>query len=304
MKLKQRLTGLIAATHTPMHSDGSVNLHRIGQLTERLIGDGVSGLYVCGSTGEGVSMSNAERMAVAEAFIKSASNRVPVIVQVGCNSLPDAAELAAHARKAGASAISATPPSYFKPNSVSTLATCMGLIAAAAPDLPFYYYHIPTMTGVAVDMPEFLRHAATVIPTLAGIKFTSFAIHEFQACVDLDGGKFDCLYGHDEMLLESMSIGARGAVGSTYTFAAPLYRRIIAAFDKGDLKEARRLQGLSVAFIRIVVKFRGLAGIKAAMKICGFDCGPVRLPLQTLSDAEMQAMEQELSAIGFFQWVR
>ena len=108
-----KLEGLIAATFTPMNSDGSLALSRVAPMVDRLISDGVSGLYVCGSTGEGPSLSTQERFEVAASFVSASRGRVPVVVQVGHNSLAEAATLAAHAERIGAQAISATPPSYF-----------------------------------------------------------------------------------------------------------------------------------------------------------------------------------------------
>jgi N-acetylneuraminate lyase len=299
-----RLTGLIAATFTPMHADGSLNLAAVPAMVDQLISDGVSGLYVVGSTGEGVSMTGAERKQTAEAFVRATGRRIPVVVQVGHNSIAEARELAAHAEKIGADGVSATPPSYFKPANIDLLVKCVAEIAGGAPDLPFYYYNIPVVTGVSFDMVEVMRRCGDAVKNFRGIKYTAPTLWEYQSLVELDGGRFDCLYGTDEMLLSSLVIGARGAVGTTYNMAAPLYNGIIAAFERGDLAEARRLQGLSVAFIRIAVKYRALPAFKAMMKMIGHDCGPFRLPHQSLTTAEAAALQQELQAIGFFGWAR
>ena len=104
-----RLEGLIAATFTPIDGSGSVNLGAVAPMVDQLIAEGVTGLYVCGSTGEGLSLTGAERREVAAAFIEAADGRVPVVVQVGHNSLAEAAQLADHARQAGADVISDYP---------------------------------------------------------------------------------------------------------------------------------------------------------------------------------------------------
>lgn len=300
----RRLTGLVAAVHTPMHADGSLNPALVGPLTDRLIAEGVAGLYVNGSTGEGPSLTGGERRRNAEAFVRAAAGRVPVIIQVGHNSLAEARELAAHAQAAGADAVSATPPSYFKPGSTDALARCMAEIAAGAPGLPFYYYHIPAITGVAADVVGFLRRGADCIPTLAGVKYTAPTLHEYQACVELDGGRFDVLYGTDEMLLSAAAVGARGAVGSTYNFAAPLFNRLLAAVGRGDGAEARRCQSRAVAMVREIVGYRPLPALKAVMALTGMDCGPTRLPLETLTPEESAGLRRGLEAVGFFDWAR
>ncbi len=287
-----------------MHEDGSLDLARIPQIVEHLVNDRVAGLYVNGTTGEGPSLTGGERRAAAEAYVRAAGRRLPVIVQVGHNSLFEARELAAHAQAIGADAVSATPPMYFRPAGVGELVTCMADVASAAPDLLFFYYHIPRMTRVELDMVEFLQRAAERIPNFAGIKFSCSNLHEFQACVEFAADRWAVFFGYDEMLLSALVVGARAAVGSTYNFAAPLYHRLIEAFERGNLPEARRLQGLSVAMVRVLLHYRGMAGLKAAMKLVGRDCGPTRRPLIALTDAELEAMRRELQSIGFFDFVR
>ena len=302
--MKRDFTGLIAASFTPMHEDGSVNLDRIGAIVDHLVRDGVAGVYVAGSTGEGISLTSQERRQVAEAIIRSAKGRLSVIVHVGHNSLREARELAAHAQQIGADAISAVAPSYFKPTSVEVLVDCMAEIASAAPKLPFYGYHIPSLTGIRLDPAEFLRQAAKCVPNLGGLKFTAPEIEEYQACLDLAKGRFTIFYGRDEMLLSALSVGARAAIGSTYNFATPLYRRLIEAFDRGDIQEARRCQALAAKMIRTIERYPIMPGLKAVMKIIGVDCGPTRLPLAALNSKQIKMLKRELEEIGFFQWAR
>lgn len=301
---KFQLRGLIAATFTPFHADGSLELRRIQPVIDAVIAQGASGLYVCGSTGEGPLLSTAERLRVAEASVQAARGRVPVVIQVGHNSIEEARGIAAHAQRIGADAISATPPGYFKPDSLDNFIACIAHIAGGAPKLPFYYYHIPVLSGVRFDMVEFLRQGGPRIPTLRGIKFSDALLYEMLACIEFDGGKYDILFGIDEMLLGGLAFGARGAVGSTFNFAAPLYRKIIAAFEAGDLAEARRLQSLSAEMVRIIVGNGGRGGLKATMQFVGADSGHSRLPTVTTTPAQRAKMKQELAALGFFEWAR
>lgn len=300
--MARHLTGLIAATFTPMHADGSLALDRVRPLVDHLIRQGVESLFVCGTTGEGPSMTVEERQAVAGAFVEAASGRLPVIVQVGHTSLAEARRLADHARKIGADAISAVAPSYFKPASVDALVGCLREITAAAPELPFYYYHIPSMTGITLDLFELLRRAPKELPSMAGIKYTAPMLDELLALVRFDPRRYDVYFGRDEMLLAGLAVGVRGAIGSTYNFAGRLYRRLIDAFDRGDLDEARACQAHAVAMVRAVLRYRGNSGLKATMKLVGQDCGPVRLPQVALDAAETAALEGELESIGFFEW--
>ena len=299
-----RLTGLIAATFTPMRADRTLNLDLVPAMVDHLATQGIGGLYVVGSTGEGVSLAGAERRAAAEAFVAAAKGRMPVVVQVGHNSLAEARELASHAEQIGAAAISATPPHYFKPDSLETLAACVAEVAGGAPETPFYYYHVPHISGANFSMFEFLRVAAERLPTLAGIKYTAPTLYDMQACINYDHGRFDILFGVDEMLLAGLAMGARGAVGSTYNYAAPLYRRVIREYSTGDMDEARLWQERAAAMVRVILRHRGLAGQKAVMQLIGLDCGPTRLPVADISDSERIVLRTELAALGYFEWIR
>lgn len=301
MKLN-RLTGLIAATYTPLNDDGSLRLDQVGPMVEHLLESGVTGLYVCGSTGEGMSLSGEERRAVAEAYVKAASGRVPVIVQVGHNSLVEARQLAEHAQDIGADVVSATCPSYFKVADVTSLVDCMSEVAGGAPGLPFYYYHIPILTGSTLNVVDFLRRGGDSITNLAGLKYTDTKLHEFQQCVELDDGRFDVVWGCDEMLLGAVATGSRGAIGSTYNIAAPLYRRVVDAFEGNDLPEARRLQSLSVSMIDTLNHFPFHAAMKAVLGMNGFNVGRCRLPQGRLSESDISTLRTELQSIGFFEW--
>ncbi len=303
---KFKLRGLVAATFTPFRADGSVNYPRIKPQINQLIADGVAGLYVLGSTGEGPLLTTEERLKVAEASVKAAAGRVPVVVQVGHNSVVEASGFAAHAQAIGADAISSTPASYFKPTSLDNLLDGVAEIAAAAPKLPFYYYNIPGLNGVRYDMEQLLRRGGPRIPTLRGVKFSDTMLSELQACVECDGGKYDIVFGCDEMLLSGLVVGVQGAVGSQYNFAAPHYRRIIAAYNRSDMAEARRLQFLAGELVRVIVASHGggRGGFKTVMKLIGQDCGPSRLPIATSTPAETARLRRDLTRFGFFKWGR
>ena len=295
-----KIEGLIAACFTPFYEDGSLNKPMIPILVDKLLADGVKGIFICGSNGEGPNMTTEERMIVAAEFVRAARKRLLIIVHVGHSCIADAKVLSAHAAKMGADAFSSVAAFYFKPVSVHNLANCMAEIAGAAPALPFYYYHIPHLTGIGMDMIELLKYAAPLIPNLAGIKYTASTIHEYQICLNYEKGRFDILYGLDELLLPAITIGAKGAIGSTYTFAAPLYLKTIEAFNNGDLELARSNHAYLVEVIRVLVKYPPIPGQKAIMKMLGWDLGPSRLPLVTLNDESFNKFYKELDELSFF----
>jgi len=298
-----KITGLIAATFAAYHEDGTINLEIIPAIVDKMINDGLSGVFICGTNGEGPNLTIDERMKIAAAYVKAANKRILVLVHVGHSSIAECRKLASHAEEIGADAISSVAAFYFKPSNVKNLVDSMAAIAAAAPNTPFYYYNIPTLTGVALDMIEFLAQAEEAIPTLAGIKYTASTLHEYQACLNYKDGKFDILFGFDEMLLPALAVGAKGAIGSTYTFAAPLYLKVMQLYNEGKSEEAAAMQLHSVNMVRCLVKYPPIPAQRAIMKMEGFELGKCRLPLVPLNNEEEAKFKAALEEINFFNVV-
>lgn len=296
------LSGLVAAPFTPFLPDGELALGTIPKLARLLARNRVSAAFICGTTGEGVSLTVDERHQVAEVWRKTLPGEVKLIVHVGCSSLGESRELARHAQEIGADAIASIAPSFFKPAGPDALVAWCGKVAEAAPNLPFYYYHMPAMTGVPIPAADFLAHVNGQIPSLAGVKFTDEDLLDFTRTRELGDGRHTILFGRDEILLDGLERGAPGAVGSTYNYAAPLFHRIIDAHAAGNLEEARQHQKRALQFIDILNEFGGLPAGKAIMKLIGVDCGPVRLPLTSLDPAKENELRRRLQEIGFFDY--
>ena len=296
------LHGLVPATPTPFHAGGSLNLAAIEQQAAHLLQNGIGAVFIGGTTGESSSLSLDERRALAQRWSEVArGTALRIVVHVGANCLADARLLAEQAQQLGASAIAALAPSYFKPRSVEALIACCADIAAAAPETPFYYYDIPGMTGIALPVPEFLEKAGAQIPTLAGVKFSNPDLMAYLQC--LQGGRWDMPWGLDEWMLGALATGARGFIGSTYNFAAPLYHRLLAAFERGDLAAARAEQHRSAQLIALLARHGFIGAAKAVMAMLGIEVGPARLPNGRLSRAQTNALRTELEALGFFEWL-
>ena len=197
--MKSKLSGLIAAPCAPMHADGSINVDVVPAYAEHLRRAGVAGVFVNGTTGESLSLSPQERVQLAEAWAKVCGPDLKLIVHVGDNALPVSRDLAAHATQIGAAAIGAMPPSFFKP-AAGAVADWCAAVADAAPEMPFYYYHIPSMTGVSVRMVDLFPLAGR-ISSFAGAKYTFEDLLDYQMAVDAEGGRFDVLFGREERLL-------------------------------------------------------------------------------------------------------
>ena len=296
-----KLTGLIAAPLTPFDAQANLAPERIPAYAAYLRDHGVAGVFVNGSTGESLSLSVPERKAAAEAW-QAAKGTLKHVVHVGANSVVEARELAAHAQAIGADAIGAMPPCFFKASLAGVIDYCEA-VAAAAPALPFYYYHIPGMTRVELSVRELLEQGERRIPTLAGAKFTFENLMDFQQAIDYKNGRFDLLFGRDEMLLNGLAAGAVGAVGSTYNFMAGVYLKIIAAFQANDLATARLWQARSQQLVNVLQESgSGIACCKAIMGLAGIDCGPCRIPLPRFGTAKMAWLKCRIDQIGLFRW--
>ncbi len=293
------LTGLVAAPHTPFHADGSLRLDTIVRQSEILKTNGITGAFICGSTGESHSLTTAERMQVGEAWKRALrASDMKLIVHAGHNCVEDARSLAAHAQRIGAHAVAVMAPCYFKPATVDDLLDFCAPVAAAAPELPFYFYDIPALTGVNLPMVEFLRKGGARIPNLAGLKFTSTNLMSLQQCLELEDGRFNILFGVDESLLAGLALGVPGAVGSTFNYAAPLYHELMAAFNDGDLMTAQALQMKSVKLVEVLCQYGVLPAGKAIMGMLGADCGPARPPVRRLSEREIASLRQQIESMG------
>lgn len=295
------LTGLLAAPFTPMKPDGSLNLGLVPAYYRFLKSNGVSGAFICGSTGEGVSLTLKEKKQVAEAWAHcgAADGDFTIMPLLGGTCITDCVELARHAQEIGLDAVSFTSPFYFKPANVEMLAECIATIAGSVPEMPFYYYHIPVLTGVGFAMIDLLKEIDGRVPNFAGIKYTHEDFMDFQSCLNFRDGKYDMLWGRDENMLSALAIGAKGAVGSTFNYAAPLYHRLIDAFGQGDMAGAAALQQQSIDMIRLLGKYGGISVGKAYMQLVGMDCGGFRLPVRNMGASQVASFRADVAALNF-----
>lgn len=251
-----------------------------------LAATGVQWAFVGGTTGESVKMSVAERKSLFEAWAKT---KLQLIAHVGAEALADSHDLAVHAVQHGARAVAAMPPTFFKPASAEALGAWMATVCAAAPDLPCYYYHIPSMTGVATSysMLDFVKAVEPLSPNFAGVKYTGLYTYpgfmDAQKVMDYKGGKYEVFSGREEMMLEALSIGVKGHVGSQFNFAGDLYNELRTSFAKEGLTAAsqKKLRGLQLRSLSLIDAWKAPADVNGAkffMTLAGVPVGDARLP--------------------------
>ena len=298
---KNCIEGMVAAPFTPLHQDGSLNLTIVPAYYNMLKANGVKGAFICGSTGEGVSLTFEEKKQVANAWAALTKNdkSFTLILFIGGLCLQDSKNLAIYCKEIHVDAVSMTAPFYFKPANVQLLAECCIEVAAVVPDLPFYYYHIPVLTGVNFPMYDLLTLIDDAIPNFAGIKYTHEDFMDFLSCINFKQGKYDMLWGRDENMLSALALGSKGFVGSTFNYAAPLYHNLIHAFQNGDLIAANQFQQQSVDMIKLLGKHGGMGVGKAYMKLMGLDCGDFRLPIKKMSKETWASFKNDTEQIKF-----
>lgn len=298
----EKIKGLIDAPFTPFHEDGSLNLAPIPEYAALLARNGLKGVFINGSSGEGYMLTEEERMQLAEAWMAAVPEDFKVIVHVGSTSVMSSRRLAEHAQKIGAWGIGAMATPFPKIGSIEQLCRYCEEIASAAPELPFYYYHIPAFNGAFLSMYDFLKAVDGRIPNFAGIKYTFESLYEYNRCRRYQNGKFDMLHGQDETILPCLAMGgAQGGIGGTTNYNGRCLTSILEAWEKGDLEKARQLQDFAQDVIDVICNFRGnIVGGKRIMKLIGLDLGPNRVPFMSVTEEEEQELRRQLEAIDFF----
>lgn len=298
----EKIKGLIDAPFTPFHEDGSLNLTPIPEYAALLARNGLKGVFINGSSGEGYMLTEEERMQLAEAWMAAVPKDFKVIVHVGSTSVMSSRRLAEHAQKIGAWGIGAMATPFPKIGNIEQLCRYCEEIASAAPELPFYYYHIPAFNGAFLSMYDFLKAVDGRIPNFAGIKYTFESLYEYNRCRRYQNGKFDMLHGQDETILPCLAMGgAQGGIGGTTNYNGRCLTGILEAWEKGDLEKARQLQDFAQDVIDVICNFRGnIVGGKRIMKLIGLDLGPNRVPFMSVTDEEEQELRRQLEAIDFF----
>lgn len=303
MQQFDKIKGLIVAPFTPFDKKGEVDHGPIADYAAMLQKNGLIGVFINGSSGEGYMLTVEERLKLAEKWVSVAPQGFKVIVHVGATCIKDCFRMAQHAQEIGAFGTGAMASPFPKAGRVEELVKYCEEIACGAPDLPFYFYHIPALNGVFLPMLPFLKAADGRIPNLAGIKYTFESLYEYNQCMLYENGKFDMLHGQDETILPALVMGgAQGGISGTGSYVGKSLVGVIDEYNKGNLEKAVEHQNFAQEVINVIARYRGniVAG-KRIMKLLWLDLGINRTPFQNISDSEESLINSELEAIDFFR---
>jgi len=274
----ENLQGILPAVVTPFDAEGQFSPTAFEQLMEALFAAGVHGVYVCGQTGEGLQQAPAQRKLVAEAAVRCAPQAASVVIHVGAAALEDAAELARHAARIGATAISSLPPPGEQvPERILTY--YRGL--AEASELPLLLYYFPEITPAISNLQ--LLEDLLALPNVVGLKFTDFDLYRLSNFRRLGHVVFN---GRDEVLVAGLLMGASGGIGTFYNLIPELFLDVWDLSQKGDWEKAREIQGEINELITLTLRFPLLPAVKKILAWSGIDCGECLPPNRKLSQDE------------------
>ncbi|MEG1720411.1 MAG: dihydrodipicolinate synthase family protein [Pseudoflavonifractor sp.] len=282
MRNLEKYCGVIPAFYACYDEAGEISPERTRAFAKHLIGMGVTGLYVGGSSGECIYQSVAERKLVLENVMAEAKGKVTVIAHVACNNTRDSRDLAAHAESLGVDAIAAIPPIYFHLPPYG-IAKYWNDISAAAPHTDFIIYNIPQLAGVALTLP--LLQEMKKNPRVIGVKNSSMPVQDIQMWLDEGKGDFVVFNGPDEQFVGGLAMGATGGIGGTYAVMPQLYLKIRSEYLAGHVAQAQKIQNEACRIIYAMCEAKGnlYAVMKAILGLKGLELGSVREPLPALA---------------------
>ena len=301
--------GIFPAFYACYDNDGNISTQATKNFVEYLIGKGVAGLYVGGSSGECIYLSVEERKQTLEAVMEVAKGRIAIIAHVACNNTKDSQELARHAESLGVDAIAAIPPIYFRLPE-RAIAKYWNDISAAAPNTDFVIYNIPQLAGVALTLSLFDEMLKN--PRVIGVKNSSMPIQDiqmFKRQAAFNNKEVVVFNGPDEQFVGGRIIGADGGIGGTYGVMPELFVKLNSLIESGDFENAGKLQDDIDEVIYTMCSANGnmYAVAKAALKkLSGIDLGGVREPLLNLADGDESVVEKTVSLVeaAVEKWIK
>ena len=284
----EKYKGIFTALLTPFDKDNKVNEIQLEKLIKFNLKMGVKGFYVCGSTGEAFLLSTDERKQVMD-IVKSTAPEATLIAHIGSVNEMEAIELANHAKNLSYDAISSVAPFYYK-FSFEEIKNYYYRLADSA-ELPMLVYHIPTFSGVNMGIREMSQFLAD--DRFLGIKYTSNDFFTMEQCKANFPEKI-VYNGFDEMFLAGLSMGADGAIGSTYNFIADKFVRIKQCFDAQEVKAAQEIQKQANRIITILCQIGVMQAEKEVLNQLGFDFGICRRPFGELTQEQKELIGKEI----------
>ncbi|MGN6806399.1 MAG: 4-hydroxy-tetrahydrodipicolinate synthase [Trinickia sp.] len=282
--------GIVPALITPMTPDEEIDEQGLRTLVDKLIEAGVHGLFVLGTNGEFISLSEPEKLRIARIAVDQARSRVPVIAGTGAYATRDVIALNRKMEDVGVDAVSVITP-YFNGATQAELFTHYERIARATA-LPVMLYTIPAKAGVTLNVDTVRRLAD--IPNVRGIKDSGGDFDRLLQLIALRRDDFAVFTGTDSMILWTLIAGGDGAVAATTNAVPGVVMSIWNDFQRGDIAAARRAQE-SLRALREAFALGTLPVVlKTAAQMLGMPAGPARSPAQPLDAAARERLAKAI----------
>jgi|SRR5208337_3651256 len=278
--------GIFPALTTPFEADGEVSLSGVKENIRQYNKTGLAGYLVLGSTGESVMLSREEADAVLVAVKEAAAPEKLLIAGTGAESTRETIARTKRAAALGYQAALVKTPYYYKPvYRAETYIRHYRAVADASP-IPVLLYSVPAFTGVTLETPEILALAEH--GNIAGIKDSSGSVQRVGEVVSGAPAKFQVLTGGAAVVYPALAVGARGAI---LALASALPEKFVELYDlvtQGRHEQAKILQLALASTSKCIVTENGIAGVKYAMDLRGYNGGVPRLPLLPLTEEKKQ----------------
>ena len=289
-KLLTGMEGLYPASITPFDASGNIHVKSLERLLERNIAEGAAGFFVGGSSAECFLLTQAERL---QGYATAAQYKgaVKLIAHIGAMSTAESIELGFRAKAMGYDALAATPPFYFRHSPEAILGYYSDIIAATG--MPVMLYNYPVNTGVQFDLSQPAYRKLLTLPGIVGLKHTSYDLHHLERMLDLNPGLV-ALGGHEDILPGAVALGASGAIGSTFNFMLPLWKRVYDAAVSGRAEESRELAARGNNLIEEILPGGLIAAIKYILTKQGIPSGDARKPFLPLTAEHRDRIDRAL----------
>lgn len=288
-------TGAGVAIVTPMHSDGSVNFDKLGELIEFQIANHTDSIIITGTTGEASTLTEDEHVECIRFAVDKVAKRLPVIAGTGSNCTKTAIYLTKEAQKAGADGALVVTPYYNK-------ATQKGLIQhfstiARSTDLPIVLYSVQSRTGVNI-LPETAAALNRECDNIVAVKEASGNISQVADILQMTQGDMDVYSGNDDQIVPILSLGGKGVISVLSNICPQETHDIVAKFMAGDVEGSRDLQLKALPLVHALFCEVNPIPVKTALNLMGMEVGPLRLPMTPMEEANRQRLAQTMRDFG------
>ncbi len=289
------LNGIFPALPTPFSADGlTLELDKIKPLCDSLIDDGVSGFFVCGTTGEGPCLSASEKISVLKTAVNAADGRAKILAQIGTADLPGTIELANRVRDIGVDAVSLLQPWFFTCDNEAQY-NYISIIAQSLDGFPMYLYNLPGLTRNNLE-PETVERLRKNHSNIMGLK-ESGDPEMLERWAPYQSDNFEVVCGNDTQMMKTLRNGGKAVVASCANVLPRTFRGLLDAVQACDWEKAQGYQDNINKFVDVIIGPHAIAYIKACLPLKGLDAGSVRPPLRNLSESEKKALVESLKDI-------